>query len=39
MNLNIKLAARITEDLSQLKGNNDTKQDEIQHTKAKLGEV
>jgi hypothetical protein len=35
----IKLAAKITEVLSQLNGMNDTKQDEIQHTKAKLGEV
>jgi hypothetical protein len=35
----IKLVAEITEDLSQLNGKNDAKQDEIQHTKAKLGEV
>jgi hypothetical protein len=35
----VKLAAKITEDLSQLNGKNDAKQDEIQHTKAKLGEV
>jgi hypothetical protein len=39
MNLIIKLAAKITEDLSQLNGKNDAKQDGIQHTKAKLGEV
>jgi hypothetical protein len=39
MNSIIKLAAKITEDLSQLNGKNDTKQDEIQHTKVKLGEV
>jgi hypothetical protein len=35
----IKLAAKITEDLRQLDGKNDTKQGEIHHTKAKLGEV
>jgi hypothetical protein len=39
MNSIIKLAAKITEDLSRLNGKNDAKQDEIQHTKAKLGEV
>jgi hypothetical protein len=33
MNLIITLAAKITEDLSQLNGKNDAKQDEIQHTK------
>jgi hypothetical protein len=39
MNSIIKLAAKITEDLSQLNGKNDTKQNKIQHMKAKLGEV
>jgi hypothetical protein len=39
MNSIIKLAAKITEDLSQLNGTNDAKQVGIQHTKAKLGEV
>jgi hypothetical protein len=39
MNSIIKLAAKITEDLSQLNGKNDAKQDKIQHTMAKLGEV
>jgi hypothetical protein len=39
MNLVIKLAVKITEDLSQLNAKNDAKQDEIQQTKAKLGEV
>jgi hypothetical protein len=39
MNAIVKFAAKITEDLSQLNGKNDTKQDEIQHRKAKLGEV
>jgi hypothetical protein len=33
MNSIVKLAAKITEDLSQLDGKNDTKQGEIQHTK------
>jgi hypothetical protein len=33
------LAAKITEDLNQLNEKNDAKQNEIQHTKAKLGEV
>jgi septation ring formation regulator EzrA len=33
------LAAKITEDLNQLNEKNDAKQDEIQHTKTKLGEV
>jgi hypothetical protein len=37
MNSIIMLAARITYHLSQLNGTNDTKQDGIQHTKAKLG--
>jgi hypothetical protein len=39
MNSIIKLAAKTAEDLSQLNGKNDAKQDEIQHTRAKLGEV
>jgi GMP synthase PP-ATPase subunit len=39
MNSIVKLATKITENLSQLNGKNDTKQDKIQHTKAKLGEV
>jgi septation ring formation regulator EzrA len=33
------LAAKITEDLNKLNEKNDAKQGEIQHTKAKLGEV
>jgi hypothetical protein len=39
MNSIIKLAAKIIEDLSQLNRMNSAKQDGIQHTKAKLGEV
>jgi flagellar biosynthesis/type III secretory pathway chaperone len=39
MNSIVKLAAKITEDLRQLNGKNDAKQDEIQHTNAKLREV
>jgi hypothetical protein len=39
MNSIVKLAAKITEGLRQLNGKNDAKQDEIQHTKAKLGKV
>jgi hypothetical protein len=39
MNSMIKSAAKIIEELSQLNGKNYAKQDEIQHTKAKLGEV
>jgi hypothetical protein len=35
----IKLVAKITEVLSQLNGKSDVKQDEIKHTKAKLGEA
>jgi hypothetical protein len=35
----IKSAAKITEELNQLDGKSDTKQDGIQHTKARLGEV
>jgi hypothetical protein len=38
MNSIVKLAAKITEDLNQLNENN-TKHNEIQHTKAKMGEV
>jgi septation ring formation regulator EzrA len=39
MNSIVKLAAKIIEDLNKLNEKNDAKQDEIQHTKAKLGEV
>jgi hypothetical protein len=39
MNSIVKTAANITEDLNQPNGKNDAKQDEIQHTKAKFGEV
>jgi hypothetical protein len=39
MNSIVKLAAKITEDLNKLNEKNDAKQDEIQHMKAKLGEV
>jgi hypothetical protein len=39
MNSIVKLAAKITEDSNQPNGKNDAKQDEIQHTKAKFGEV
>jgi hypothetical protein len=39
MNSIIKLAAKIIEDLNKFNENNDAKQDEIQHTKAILGEV
>jgi hypothetical protein len=39
MNSIIKSAAKITEELSQLSGNSEAKQDEIQHTKERLGEV
>ena len=35
----LKSAAKITEELSQLSGKNDTNQDEMQHTKERLGEV
>jgi hypothetical protein len=35
----IKTAAKITEELSQLNEKSDTKQEVIQHTKARLGEV
>jgi hypothetical protein len=39
MNSIVKLAEKHTGDLNQLNEKNDAKQDEIQHTKAKLGEV
>jgi hypothetical protein len=39
MNSIVKLAAKFTEDLNQLNEKNDAKKDEIQHTKAKLGEI
>jgi hypothetical protein len=39
MNSILKLAAKIIEELSQLNGKNDAKQDEMQHTKERLGEV
>jgi hypothetical protein len=38
MNSILKSAAKIIE-LSQLNGKNDAKQDEVQHTKERLGEV
>jgi hypothetical protein len=39
MNSIIKPAAKITEELNQLSGKSDAKQDEIQHMKERLGEV
>jgi hypothetical protein len=39
MNSILKLAAKITEELSQLNGKNDANQDEMQHTKERLGEI
>jgi len=39
MNSILKLATKIIEELSQLNGKNDAKQDEMQHTKGRLGEV
>jgi hypothetical protein len=39
MNSILKSAAKIIEELSQLSGKNDAKQDEMQHTKERLGEV
>jgi hypothetical protein len=39
MNSIIKSATKIIEELSQLNGKSDAKQDEIQQTKARLGEV
>jgi flagellar biosynthesis chaperone FliJ len=38
MNSTIKIAAKITEELSQLNEKSDTKQDGIQHIRARLGE-
>jgi hypothetical protein len=35
----VKLAAKFTEDLNQLNPKNDAQKNEIQHTKAKLGQV
>jgi hypothetical protein len=37
MNLTIKIAAKITEEFSQLNKKSDAKQDGIHHTKARLG--
>ena len=39
MNSILTSTAKIIEELSQLNGNNDAKQDEMQHTKGRLGEV
>jgi len=39
MNSIPKSAAKIIEELSQLNGKNDAKQDKMQHTKGRLGEV
>ena len=39
MNSILKSAAKIIEELSQLNGKNDAKQDEMQHTKERLGAV
>jgi hypothetical protein len=39
MNSIIKSAAKITEELSQLSGKSEAKQDGIQHTKERLGEA
>jgi hypothetical protein len=38
MNSTIKIAAKITEELSQLNEKSDAKQDGIQHTRGRLGE-
>jgi len=38
MNSIIKTAAKITEELNQPNEKSDTKQDVMQHTKARLGE-
>ena len=38
MKSKIKIAAKITEELSQLNEKSDAKQDGIQHTRATLGE-
>ena len=39
MNSILKSAPKIIEDLNQLSGMNDAKQDEMQHTKGRLREV
>jgi hypothetical protein len=39
MNSTIKTTAKITEELRQPNEKSDTKQEGIQHTKARLGEV
>jgi hypothetical protein len=39
MNSIVKLAAKMIEDLNKRNEKNDAKEDEIQHTKTKLGEV
>jgi hypothetical protein len=39
MNSILESAAKIIEELSQLNGKNDAKQDEMQYTKGRLGEV
>jgi len=39
MNSILKSAAKIIEELSQLNGKNYAKQDEMQHTKGRLGQV
>ena len=35
----LKSAAKVLEELSKLNGKNDAKQDGMQHTKGRLGEV
>ena len=39
MNSILKYAAKIIEELSQLNGKNYSKQDKMQHTKGRLGEI
>jgi hypothetical protein len=39
MNSILKSAAKIIEELCQMNGKNDAKQDEMQHAKERLGEV
>jgi septation ring formation regulator EzrA len=39
MNSILKSAAKIIGELNQLSGKNDAKQDEMQHTKGRLGEA
>ena len=39
MNSILKSSAKIIEELSQLNGKNDTKQDEMRHTNERLVEV